>query len=350
MGDMTKLLNQSLKKFITYAALVLICSIPVYYLAVRMLWQFEMAEHKIVLTDEAGREDSFLIIGAVSVLTFIFFILLLGGFILLNRKISSKLWQPFYSSLGRIRDFDLNSQNSIEFEQTDIAEFSELNQGLDKLLSANITAYQQQREFADNASHELQAPLAVVQSKLELLMQSKSLTHDQYDIIEDALKALSRVSRINQNLLMLTKIENSQFMEKETIKLSELLHNTAVQFRNFTGEKDVALSTQIAPGVTIESNKMLVEILLNNLLTNSIRHNCSQGNVLIRLTANTLTVANSGTAPLQPGQLFRRFSTASSRTPGTGLGLALVKQICSRYQWQISYDFEGGMHVFNVRM
>ncbi|WP_285059791.1 hypothetical protein [Pedobacter ginsengisoli] len=69
---MNKLLNKSLKQFTVYAGIVLACSIPVYYLAIRELWQYELDEHNIILTAEAGREDSYLIIGAITLLTVFF--------------------------------------------------------------------------------------------------------------------------------------------------------------------------------------------------------------------------------------------------------------------------------------
>lgn len=331
-----------------YAGLVLACSIPVYYVAISMLWQYELDEHNIILTPEAGREDSFLIIGAVTLLTVFFFILLLGGFVLLNRSISKRLWQPFYHSLDKIRNFDLNQQRDIVFGQTAIAEFAELNQSLDKLIAGNIAAYTQQKEFADNASHELQTPLAIIQSKLEVLLQSKSLTDEQYNIIEDALKALSRVGRINKNLLLLTKIENSQFMEKEVINLSDLLKNSIAISVNFSEDKQIKLQTDILPDVVVEGNKILVEILFNNLITNSIRHSSFHSSISIHLSADRLVIANPGATPLQSDQLFKRFATASLQTPGTGLGLSLVKQICDRYGWKINYAFDKSLHVFSL--
>ncbi len=146
--------------------------------------------------------------------------LLLGGFVWLNRKISHRLWQPFYKSLEKIKSFDLNTNTKVEFGQTDIIEFAELNDKPDKLITGSVATYHQQKEFADNASHELQTPLAIVQSKLEMLEQSSSLTGDQYKIIEETLQALTRVNRINKNLLLLNNgIENSQFMERELDKL-----------------------------------------------------------------------------------------------------------------------------------
>src|SRR5436190_23640282 len=123
MGYMSKLLNISLQRFIRFAALVLICSIPVYYLIISRLWQYELDEHHIVLTEEAGREDSFLIISTVTLLTALFFIFLLVGLIVMNRRISRKLWQPFYQSLEEIKKFNLNQQQKVVFDKTDIDEF-----------------------------------------------------------------------------------------------------------------------------------------------------------------------------------------------------------------------------------
>lgn len=345
---MTKLLNRSLKRFAVYAGLVLVCSIPVYYLILSRLWQFELDEHNIVLTKEAGREDSYLIILIITSLTVLFFALMLTGFILLNRRISKDLWKPFYNSLAQIRNFDLNKHKKINFESSDIDEFDELNHSLDKLIGSSVAAYNQQKEFADNASHELQTPLAIIQSKLDLLLQSKSLTSEQYDIIEDALKASARVARINKNLLLLTKIENSQFMEKERINLSALLQNAISLFSNFSEDKNLVQEARITEGIFIEGNHLLVEILVNNLLTNAIRYSPVNGTITTQLTNNNLTISNTGSTPLNQEQLFKRFGTTSTQTPGTGLGLALVKQISSRYGWSIEYSFNYNQHSFSL--
>lgn len=331
-----------------YAALVLAGSIPVYYLAINMLWKYEQAEHQIILTPEAGREDRLLIVGAVTLLTVLFFVLLLAGFILLNRRISQRLWQPFYNSLAKIKHFSLEQNRSIQFERSEIDEFAELNHSLDKLITGNIAAYTQQKEFAENASHELQTPLAVVQSKLELLMQSQSLTTEQYNIIEDALKALSRVSRVNKNLLLLTKIENSQYMEKDAIDVPELLANLIPQFETIAAGKQIRLLPHFQPAVTITGNRALVEILLNNLITNAIRYSAAGSDIILKLSANSFIISNPGASSLQADQLFKRFATAAIQQPGTGLGLAIVKQICNRYNWTIQYTFNNGQHVFTL--
>lgn len=345
---MSKLLNLSLRKMTIFATIILMCSIPVYYIILTRLWHVELNEHNIILTDKAGREDRFLIISIIIAITIAFLVLLLIGFIVINRSASKRLWKPFYHSLEKIQHFDLNRAEKPSFAMTDVDEFTALNQSLDKLIGSSIAAYNQQKEFADNASHELQTPLAIIQSKLELLMQNQSLTTEQYAIIEEALSALTRVTRINKNLLLLTKIENSQYMDQASIDLSALLEETITVFTPFAQSKELEITTHSQPGVTLQGNRILVEILLNNLITNAIRYCTPAGTISVTLINGSLEIANSGQHRLRQEQLFKRFGTTSSTTPGTGLGLALVKQISQRYGWEILYRFEDSRHYFTL--
>ena len=345
---MNKLLNRSLRQLLIYVGVVLIFSVPVYYFIISKLWEYELDEHNIILTDAADREDTFLIIGAVTLLTVLFFVLLLGGFILLNRRISKRLWQPFYQSLNKIKNFKLGQQGGIAFDSPDIIEFAELNQSLDKLITGNITVYTQQKEFAENASHELQTPLAIIQSKLELLLQSSALQDDQYDIIEEALTALARVARINKNLLLLTRIENSQYMDKERVNLSELLETNILLFAHFAEDKQLEFAKNIEMDVISEGNKILIEILINNLMTNAIRYSPVNTTINLGLSKSGFSISNKGAKALLPDQLFKRFSVGSTESPGTGLGLALVKEISGRYGWKTSYAYILDQHVFTI--
>ncbi len=345
---MSKLLNHSLKKIILYAGVVLACCIPLYYFSISRLWQYELDEHNVMLTPEAGREDNFLIVGAVTLLSVIFFIVLIAVLILLNRRLSRKIWKPFYQSLDRIKQFDLSKTSDVQFNRSGIAEFDELNNSLEKLITANVNVFNQQKEFADNASHELQTPLAIVQSKLELLSQSKELKTEQFQLIEEAMSALSRASRINKNLLLLTKIENSQYTETTVIDMIKLMQEMIDQLLPFFETKELELTVQIDDQINVTGNTALTEILAGNLITNAIRHSPEKGNVFVYLSPFRLVIENTGNTPLQPDQLFKRFASASTTSPGTGLGLALVKQICNNHGWQVRYAWEPGKHIFEV--
>lgn len=343
---MNKLLNKSLKRFTVYAGIVLGCSIPVYYLAISELWQYELDEHNIILTDEAGREDTFLIIGAITLLTVFFFALILVGFVWLNRSISNRLWQPFYQTLEKVKAFDLSSNTTVDFESGNIIEFEELNSSINKLLESNIAIFRQQKEFTENASHELQTPLAIVQTKLDLLLQDGDLSSAQSQIIEQTNNALSRVSRINKNLLLLAKIENNQFMEKQQIPVAEPLLDILDLLSDLL--EDRTIQSSINPECIVEGNRILVEIMLTNLLMNSLRHTEKGVTIVISLTRSQLMISNPGTYPLNGIRLFKRFTTASDQTLGSGLGLSIVKEICRRYGWNVRYNFTDKHHEFSV--
>ncbi|CAL1517784.1 HAMP domain-containing sensor histidine kinase [Chitinophaga sp. MM2321] len=424
---MSKLLNKSMKAFIMYAGIVLACSIPAYYAIIDFIWEHELKEHNLIvseatkqnlhslslsdteltesillwnklrpetqlqmvpalkpdsiyntyrknkyipakgwdrfqglityftingkvlrLTLETNMEESHETIIAIAAVTFIFFLILLGGLIFINRKISEKLWRPFYNSLQKIQSFDLHKQYAIHFEKSGIEEFETLNYHLDKLIAGNIRVYKQQKEFTQNASHELQTPLAIIKFKLDLLHQSKPITGEQSEIIDQAHQALTKVSRINKNLLLLAKMENSQFSEKEPVNLSALIQNYYPLLEDFVEDKQLQVVLQIQPDIKLSGNKVLVEILLTNLFLNAIRHSTQQGSICIRLTENILEVSNKGMAPLDEKMIFRRFGPSSPNTTGTGLGLAIIKQICHLHGWQESYRFEQNHHIFKI--
>lgn len=286
---------------------------------------------------------------AIAVVTLLFFALLVIGFILLNRRIAKQIWRPFRNTLEKLKSFDLTTQQTVSFDKTDIEEFEELNQSLQKLIDKNISVYNQQKTFIENASHELQTPLAVLKSKLDLLLQNKDLTNEQSEIINAIELPLSRVSRINKNLLLLAKIENKQFSAVENIELTEVINETLELLIDYTTAKQITVDKNLPEKLALTCNKTLLEILISNLLINSIVHNAENGKINIDFSGRTLTVSNTGKIALDNKKIFERFIVSSSETANSGLGLAIVKEICNRYQWQINYTFQNNLHSFSVQ-
>src|SRR4051812_43717668 len=135
------------------------------------------------------------------------FIGLLAATVLFNWFISTSLWKPFRQSLEKIRTAELQKMEAMNFEKTEIEEFNELNSSLNYMTNKIHNDYVNMKEFTENAAHEMQTPLAVVQSKMELLLQDSNLNDSQVQSILDASTALSRLSKLNQSLLLLAKIE-----------------------------------------------------------------------------------------------------------------------------------------------
>ncbi|GAB2793893.1 hypothetical protein GCM10027275_43590 [Rhabdobacter roseus] len=308
----------------------------------------EINGENYLLTLETNVEETEETVVAIAILTFLFFLILVVGFLILNRRLSVKLWQPFKNTLAKLKAFNLNSQSNISFEKSNIIEFEELNVALNKLIEHTVSVYKSQKEFTENASHELQTPLAIIKNKLDILLQKETLTDRQYQIIEDINNALTRVSRINKNLLLLAKIENHQFDDNETINLAELTIQCLEQLQEHFLNKELSVKTNIEKDFSITGNKMLIEILINNLLLNSIRHNSQKGTVEVKLNSSGFIISNSGNIALDKEHLFKRFKKTSNENSGSGLGLAIVEQICKRHHWTITYEFQQETHILKI--
>ncbi|UIR57355.1 HAMP domain-containing histidine kinase [Sphingobacterium sp. SRCM116780] len=297
---------------------------------------------------ETNIEESQETMAAIAGITLFFFLLLVVGLLLLTRKLSNTVWKPFQNTVEKLKTFNLNNQTPITFEKTDIIEFHDLNQSLNKLITQNISVYKTQKEFTENASHELQTPLAILKNKLDILLQNKDLTTDQYQIVEDMHKALTRSTRLNKNLLLLAKIENSQFDQSESIQFDQILQQSIDILQEHMEQKNIQLHTDIQPQIVVLGNSSLTDILINNLLLNAIRHTPANGQISIALDRSSFTVSNTGEKELDSEMLFKRFSKLAKNNNGSGLGLAIITQICYYQRWKVQYAFQNKNHFFSI--
>ena len=271
------------------------------------------------------------------------------GLIIINKAIAKKIWAPFYSTLNKLHHLKIEDKEQLVFGKTSTDEFTELNSTITSLVKRNQQAYQSQKEFTENASHEMQTPLAIFQHKLELLMQTNPISAEQADLISELADANQRMNKLNKNLLLITKIENNQFQEKEKLSIKELLTKMLEQFRVRTEEKNITVKLQSEADIKIEANKSLFEILFSNLLTNAIRHNYVNGKIDILINKNFISIANTGKPEsLDRSKLFQRFQKQTDDNSSTGLGLEISKKIAALYQFEMEYQFVNGLHQFNI--
>jgi len=342
------------------------------YIPYRFLYSpVQIEGEKFILTIRLNIYESRKILQSSALLQFLLFILLITGMTIVTRLIHRKLWNPFYKTISQTEQFNIRQQEMPPFVPTDTQEFNQLNRAVTTLIENNLQAYKIQKEFTENASHEMQTPLAVLRSKLDLLLQQPNLTKEQLQNIQTLYEASSRLVRMNKNLLLLAKMDNLQFPDTQELNANDLLKELLSFLSEQTVAANITLETQISDSpLFLQANKILLESLFINLLTNAIRHNVPGGKIIVKLEGNRLDIYNTGIAqPLDPSQLFLRFgrmnpsapgsdhfpapaSPEASRvttTQGSGLGLAIVRQICSLYGWQIDYGYELELHRFRVK-
>ena len=286
---------------------------------------------------------------SIAILFLVIISLLLVGLFVITKRLSINLWKPFYETLNQIEKFEIDKSNHPKFTETNIEEFNRLNQSIEKLIERNTSIYNSQREFIENAAHELQTPLAVFQAKIDTLIQSSDFTQEQYKLLSSLNDSVSRLNRLNKNLLLLSKMENDIYNEKQTINLNEAIEKHFDFFTEQAKAKNLIIKTEMNEAVAIKSNPVLAEILISNLFLNAIRHNVNDGQVLVTLSNHSLTFSNTGQSQtLVANKLFNRFSKFNPSEQGNGLGLAIIKKIADLNNWKISYSFANNFHSFSV--
>ncbi|MBF4516120.1 HAMP domain-containing histidine kinase [Flavobacterium sp. ANB] len=286
---------------------------------------------------------------SVAIMFLFIIIILLVGIIWLSKITSTKLWKPFYNTLNQIHDFEIDKNKSPQFLDTDVDEFDRLNKSLLLLIEKNTAIYKNQREFVENAAHELQTPLALFQTKIDTLLQLQ-LNQEQSILVGSLSKDVSRLNRLNKNLLLLSKIDNETYLEKNEILINDYIKKHLDFFTEQATSKNLDIITEFSADLKIIGNPALTEVLINNLFLNAIRHNEKNGRIVITTLENELIFFNTGEkTPLIIDKLFNRFSKNNPSSQGNGLGLAIIKKITELNHWEISYSFHNNLHSFSVK-
>lgn len=274
-------------------------------------------------------------------------------FVLLsNWLISKSVWKPFYRSLDKIQKLQLNKLETIVFERTATHEFNQLNTALGAMTTRIHGDYTSMKELTEDAAHEMQTPLAIAQSKLELLLQDDTLSETQLNNILTSYDELQRLSRLNHNLLLLAKIENQQYPVTEQPDLCSVVEKYLLLFEELIKEKELHIHKEMTATAPWPLHPALTDILVSNLLGNAIKYNYPQGNITIQLTPDTFTVSNTSHLPEIPtNMLFQRFKKHhNGYTNSNGLGLAIVKKMADSYHFHLTYYYASGRHTFRVTL
>jgi len=303
--------------------------------------------YKIVVREsKLESEDLVQTLAGITLLAILF---LTGSLILINRKVARSVWAPFDKNLKTIEGFSLHERMPIQLEQTGITEFDALNDVVTRLTGQIIADFQNLKQFSEDASHEIQTPLAIVSAKLESLLNDQELSENQLKTVQSAHRSVQRLSKLNKELLLLTKIENNQFLSVEKISPGKIIHQKLDDFQELLMLKRITVEYQFPDDFEIESNPILADRLINNLLSNAINHNIADGLIGITLNSKSLEIRNTGLTQIQhPERLFSRFYKENASSNSVGLGLSVVQKICEVQGWKVSYSFSEEMHKFQV--
>lgn len=281
----------------------------------------------------------------------ILFVLLVISIVSINKIVIERLWGPLYSFLDQLTRFRLGKTKEKPAMDTKIQEFKDLQLAVATLIRHNEETYEQQKQFIGNASHELQTPLAIMINKLEMMVESEELKKEESETIAEVLATAERLVRLNKSLLLLSKIENKQFLHNEDLSFNSLVPNMMAEFEDIAEFKQIKMKLVQKDQLHVHMDGALANIVVSNLLRNALFHNGEGGEVNIDITNKMLTVSNtSAHGALDADLVFSRFYKSDTASKGTGLGLAIVQAICHLYGFVIIYRYENNQHSFQINM
>lgn len=350
MGRMRSLLNRSLLWYIGCTLVILLVCTPLFYLLTRHFYAEELIDlihgsgiDAEKISDMDLEED--IMAGVMIQFSLIAAVLGVSSIITL-RIISKRLWAPFKDTLEKIQTYNIDDRQIPVFAKSSTAEFNALDSCVSQLMLRSSDRYRQQKEFTENASHELQTPIAIIQSKMDLLIQ-EGLDERQSKLVQEAYDESAQMARLNRNLLLLAKIENNQFEEKAEIDIRSIVSDNILQMRELFGVTDEM--GKIAGDCSVYANGYLTETLVRNLIVNAFRHTPAGGEINVNINGGGFSISNTAKdGPLDANRIFERFNHSSDPDRGNGIGLAIVKAICGYSGWSVVYAFENNMHVFKV--
>lgn len=287
------------------------------------------------------------ILGWIVFLYVLLFLMILA----VNAWVFHRNMKPLYHLLKWLEDYHLGDTSVKLDEKLPIVEFRKLNEAINSASERSHELFEQQKLFIGNASHEMQTPLAICRNRLEMMMEDDSLNEKQLSELMKTHQTLENLTRLNRSLLLLCKIDNRQFSDVRTVCLDKLFDSYLEDYKEAYSYRRIRVNVDEQGCFRLEMSESLATVLVTNLLKNAFVHGKEGGEISVRFTSSSFEIADTGDAPLDGKRIFERFYKGNSAREGsTGLGLALVKSICNAYDLQITYAFQGGMHVFSVSM
>jgi len=247
-----------------------------------------------------------------------------------------------------LEEFDIDEPRKVEFEESPFPIFNDLNEYLIEIIDRVRDNYRANKQFTQNASHELQTPLAVIKGYVEILLQSPNMIEKDFEALGAILQNTNRLSKLNAALILLSKIENQRFSDFEAVNFGVLTDSMLSNFKDLLFGQEIEIRKKQSSPFVNEMSEALAEILIANLIQNAIRHN--EGNFIdVEITHDSYKISNLGKKlEVAPENLFKRFKRDSDVEESLGLGLSIIRKICEVSDLEVKYSLQNNRHFFEI--
>jgi len=308
----------------------------VLYRKIRFYHSFNNSNYKIEILQSQAQTD--LLIWRIVILNVALAMSFFLIIFFLNHLSVKRGLRIFYKTVRKLENYNIGKPELIFFENSEIDELNKLTDVFKKMTQKISNDYKEQKEYTENVSHEIQTPLAIISAKADALLQSENLKKTELEQLEIIMNTTTRLAKINQALILLTKIDNKFYTNEESIPLLKLINEKLNFFKDLLSEKKIEVKLDIDSSYNLQMHSYLADTLFLNLIKNAIMHNIVNGEIIIKLDSTILLIINTGQKLNITGDIFKRFIRSENKD-SLGIGLSIVKKICGYYSIPISYNF-----------
>ena len=226
-----------------------------------------------------------------------------------------------------------------------------------KAVAPMVQAYEKQNAFITDASHELKTPLAIINTSADVLEMEGGESKWTGNIH----KQVNRLNGLIGNLISLTKLEESDDLDRLEFSLSDTLDDCVMDVKDYALSLDKNIVTDIEKDISFKGDEKLIRQVVGILLDNAIKYAREKSDINVKLTKQNkkivFTVENEADnlEIKNYNILFERFyradSSRNSKTGGYGIGLSIAQSIVLKHKGKISADsFDGERIVFTVKL
>ncbi len=286
------------------------------------------------------------------VLHFTFFGIELIALLIYEKLNARRIKSSFNKFIQQIKSGKFNENPNDLIENYDFVNIKSIQTELSELVGKMAADYSEQKKYIENVSHELMTPIAIIRGKLELLIQSENITKGDFKLISQIMSKLDRLTRVNQSLVLLSKIDYNHYKDKSMISFNAILDETLNLFEDQIRIDELVVRKDIHEDFRFNMNENLAYILIKNIIKNAVIHNVTKGNIRIKKAEDGkgIQITNSGQVISSTTEkLFGRFEVEGGYKDSIGLGLSIIARICEVSGIKLSYNHHQGEHTVEIK-
>ena len=235
--------------------------------------------------------------------------------------------------------------------KTTTSDFEHLDISIHNMIETIESTFQKEREFISNASHELMTPVSILQSKIENMFVREDIDDATKTRLLEMQKILNRLKSITKTLLLISQIENEQFIKEDNISLSNLLHEVYDEISIRLQDENITYEASLPDDwVLVNVNKFLLFNLFFNLINNAIKYNQEGGGIKVvtkhdnNIFSVSIIDSGIGISAEDLPHIFDRFKKfrQSLQQDSFGLGLPIVRSIAAFHKIRIDVASQKG--------